>query len=102
MQFALTWQKPLICNKTKRCHRLSSLMCILYLAQQVAGEDEGGEAFVGGGHYFVLGAYPFQFSFIYIYNVFADAHYGVHVVGVDDGGHVVLFGNAVDEFVYDQ
>ena len=77
-------------------------MRILYLAKQVAGEDEGCEAFVGGGHDLILVANPFQLSLVYIYNMFAYSHDGVHVVGVDDGGHVVFLGDAVDKFVYDQ
>ena len=79
-----------------------SLVCVLDFAQQVAGKDEGGKTLVGGGHDLIFVAYPFQFSFIYIYNVFANAHDRVHVVGVDDGGHVILFGDAVDEFVDDK
>ena len=75
---------------------------ILYLAEQVAGEDEVVQSFVGGGEDVVLGAFPLLVSFEYEGNFVADAHHGVHVVGVDDGGHVVLLGDAMDKVVDDE
>lgn len=43
-----------------------SLVGFLHLAEEVGGEDEAVEAFVGGGHDLVFRALPFLASFIYI------------------------------------
>ena len=46
--------------------RRKSLVGFLHLSEQVRGEDEAVEAFVGGRHNLVLGALPLLVPFIYI------------------------------------
>ena len=75
---------------------------LFHLLEQLAGEDQFVELFVGRGHHFVFVALPFLSAFIDEDDVFANAHYGVHVVGVDDGGHVVFFGDAREQLVDNQ
>ena len=68
---------------------------LAHVLQQVAGEDEIGEAGVVGSHDLTALALPFFMAFVDEDDVLADAHDGVHVVGVDDGGHVELAGDAL-------
>ena len=35
-------------------------------------------------------------------DVFTDTHYRVHIVGIDDGCHIVILGDAREEFVDDE
>ena len=74
----------------------------LDLTEEVRSEDEVVEAFVVGTHDFVLRAFPFAIAFVDIEDMFADAHDGIHVVGVDDGGRVILLRELMDEFVDDE
>ena len=65
----------------------------LHLAEQVGGEHEVVEFLVGRRHDVVLCALPFLVALVYEDDVLADAHDGVHVVGVDDGRDVILLGD---------
>jgi hypothetical protein len=73
-----------------------------HLSEEVRGEDEAVQSFVGRVHDFVFVALPFFSPFIYIQDVFSDAHYGIHVMRVDDGGHVEFHGYVVNQLVYHQ
>ena len=75
---------------------------LAHVLQEVAGEDEIGEAGVVGSHNLTALALPFLMAFVDEDDVLADAHDGVHVVGVDDGGHVELAGDALQQFVDDE
>ena len=75
---------------------------VLYFTQQVGCEDEVVQPFVGGGEYIVLGSFPFLVSLVDVKDAVADAHYGVHVVGIDDGGHVVLGGDVMNQGIDNQ
>ena len=72
-------------------------MCdgLAHLLQQVGSEDEVGEALVGGAHDVGRHALPLLAAFVDEDDVLADSHDGVHVVGVDDGGHLELLRNGV-------
>ena len=73
---------------------------LLRLPQDVAGKDEVFQFPVRRVHDFLVAALPLGPSFADEGDVLADAHHGVHVVGVDDGGDAVLVGDAGDELVY--
>ena len=73
-----------------------------HVLQQVAGEDKVGELLVARAHHFATYALPFFVSFVNKNDIFSDAHYGVHVVGIDDGGHVILAGDGVEQVVDDE
>ena len=75
---------------------------LAHVLQEVAGEDEISEAGVVGSHNLTALALPFFMAFVDEDDVLADAHDGVHVVGVDDGGHVELAGDALQQFVDDE
>ena len=81
---------------------LQQMDVFLDLFEEVAGEDEVGETFVVGGEDVVLGALPVFVALIDEDDVFAYTEHGVHVVGVDDGGHAVFLGDTVDEGVDDE
>ena len=51
--------------------------------------------------FFVRPCHSFLPSYIYRI-VFSDAHYGIHVVRIDDGGHVEFHGDVVNQLVYHQ
>ena len=74
---------------------------LAHFFQQVAGEDEVGEALVGGVHDLRGVALPLLMALVDVDDVLTDAHHGVHVVGVDDGGHVELAGDGVQQVVDD-
>ena len=69
------------------------------LARQVGSEDEVVQGLVVRGDDFALGALPLFDALFNEDDVVADVHHGVHVVGVDDGRHVVLHGDVVDKVV---
>ena len=75
---------------------------LLDLAEEVGSEDEIVEQLVVGLHHLVLRALPGGVAFVNEKDVLADAHHGVHVVGVDDGGGIELLRDVVDEFVDDE
>ena len=67
-----------------------------HVLQQVAGEDKVGKLLVGRVHDLATHALPFFVTFVNKNDIFSNAHYGVHIVGVDDGGHVILMGDGVE------
>ena len=69
---------------------------LAHVLQEVAGEDEIGEAGVVGSHNLTALALPFLMAFVDEDDVLADAHDGVHVVGVDDGGHAEVACDGVE------
>ena len=75
---------------------------LAHVLQEVAGKDEIGEAGVVGPHDLAALALPFLMALVDEDDVLADAHDGVHFVGVDDGGHVELTGDALQELVDDE
>lgn len=70
--------------------------------QQVAGEDKVGETLVLGVHNLTADALPLLMSFEDEDDIFANAHDGVHVVRVDDGGNAEFLGDAVQQVVDNQ
>ena len=63
------------------------------------GEDKFVEFAIVGMQNFVFGSFPPFFAFVNENDVLSDFQHGVHVVGVDDGGDVVLFGDLLDQVV---
>lgn len=62
-------------------------------------EDKIVQLFYPGVGDVVFVAFPELLPFVDEEDLFADPHYGVHVVGYDDGGHIVVFGEILDEVV---
>ena len=75
---------------------------LAHVLQEVAGEDEIGEAGVVGSHNLTALALPFFMAFVDEDDVLADAHHRIHVVGIDDGGDVELLGDAAQQVVNDE
>ena len=72
---------------------------LAHFFQQVAGEDEVGEALVGRAHDVGRDALPLFSTFIDEDDILADAHHGVHDMGVDDGVHLELLSDGVQQVV---
>ena len=75
---------------------------LLDFPEQVGCEDEVVEGFVVGGDDLVFCSLPFFNTFFDEDDVFPDIHYGVHVMGVDNRGHLIFRCNIVDQVVYQQ
>ena len=73
-----------------------------HVLQQVAGEDKVGKSLVLGVHDVCGNTLPFLLSLVNEDNGLTNAHNGVHIVRIDDGRHVVLLGDAVQQFVNDK
>ena len=43
------------------------------------------QAFVGRGKDVIFAAFPFFVPFVDIDDFLSDAHYGIHIVGIDEG-----------------
>ena len=63
------------------------------------GEDEIVKLLVVGMKNLILGALPPLFALMDIDNLVANLHHGVHIVGIDNGGYVVLNCDVVNEVV---
>ena len=79
-----------------------SRFCFLNFFEQLGGEDEVVEVFVGGAHDLCGVASPAYASLADEDDVLADAEDGVHVVGVDDGGDAIFLCDAMKELVDDE
>ena len=75
---------------------------VFHFLEQVGSEDKFVQSFVAGGEDFLFRAMPFFVPFVDEEDALADAEHGVHVMGVDDGRHVIFRCDAVDEVVDDQ
>ena len=73
----------------------------LYLLEQIRSEDKFVELFVCAIHYHCLVTFPFRSALADENDIVTDTHYGVHVVGVDDGSNVKFFGDTLKQFVDD-
>ena len=71
----------------------------LYLPEEVGCKNKIVEFLVAGSEDVVFTAFPLLVSVVDINNFFTDTHYRVHVVGVDEGGHIVFMGDIVYQFV---
>ena len=80
----------------------SLLIGFLYFSEEVACKDEGVELLVGAAHDIFFCTLPLLVSLVDVDDVFADAHNGIHVVGVDDGSHLVFGSDVMNEVVYDK
>jgi hypothetical protein len=47
----------------------------------------------------VFGSFPEFLAFVDEKDFLSNTHYGVHVVGNDNGGHFKFFGNIINEFI---
>jgi hypothetical protein len=69
------------------------------LRVQFVGKNKVVQFFVLGFQYFVFCTGPFFFAITDKKDRFANFNHRVHIVGVDDGGHLKFFGERLDEFV---
>ena len=83
-------------------HPLLLGLRFLDLFEEVRGEDEIVQYLICGGEYIFFGSLPFLVPFVDEDDFLANAHHRVHVVGVDEGGHVVLACDVLDQGVDDQ
>ena len=67
-----------------------------YFLEEIGGEHEITEGFVGSGIDEILVPYPFTVALVDEDYVFAYSEHGIHIVGVDDGCHAVLMGYVVE------
>jgi len=70
--------------------------------QQIRSEYEVVQTLVCGREYLVFGSFPFFMALVDKNDTVANSHHRIHVVGIDDGGHVVFGGDVVNQFVNDQ
>ena len=68
---------------------------IVHFLKQVGSEYEVRQALVGRFHDVGRDTLPLLVSLVDKEDVLANAHYGVHVVGIDNGCHAELLGQAV-------
>ena len=70
-----------------------------YLAEQIRGEDKIIQPFIGSSKHIIFCPFPFFMPLVDVENTVTDSHYGVHIVGIDNGCHVVFSGNVVNQFI---
>ena len=73
--------------------------CFAQTLQKRRGKNEGLQIFIFAGQYLILGAAPFESTFVQEANIVANFHHRVHVVGIYDCGDVVFLGDGADELV---
>ena len=73
-----------------------------YLAEQIRGEDKIIQPFIGSSKHIIFCPFPFFMPLVDVENTVTDSHYGVHIVGIDNGCHVVFSGNVVNQFIDNQ
>ena len=78
------------------------LNSLAHFFQQIACKNKISKTFVTAIHDLRRLPLPLFFSFVYKQNVFTNAHYGIHVVGIDDCCHIVFLSDAMKEFVDDK
>ena len=81
---------------------LLSFVFFFHFFQKVGSENEVVQSLVGCIEDFVLGTFPFFMALIDINDAITNSHYGVHVVGIYNGGHVVFCGDVMNQFVDNQ
>ena len=67
--------------------------------EEVGGKDKVVKRLIVGRKYKVFIAGPFAVSLIDEYDIFADAEHRVHIVGVDDGGNIILVRDVAEQFI---
>ena len=73
-----------------------------HVLQQVAGKDEVSEFLVIGAHDHAALALPLFLAFIDKDDILTDTHDRIHVVGIDDGGHLKFFRDALQQTIDDK
>ena len=81
------------------CRVLFSLLHVAHFSEEVGSKDETVESLVVGIHHLVFRSLPSGMTFTDEEDVLADAHDGVHVVGVDDGGRLLLRRDVMNQIV---
>ena len=73
-----------------------------YLLEKVGCKYKIVQRLALGGKNILFGTDPLLMALVQENNILPNTHYRVHVVRIDDSGHVVFFGNVADQFIYQQ
>lgn len=68
------------------------------LLEQVGRKDEIVQRLVIRGDYLLFCSLPFLHAFLNR-SIITNIHHGVHVVGIDNGRHIVLHRNVVNQII---
>ena len=60
------------------------------------GKYERLQVFIGAFQYLLIVSVPLKSSFVKEADIFADFHYRVHIVCIDNRGNVIFFGDITD------
>ena len=74
---------------------------LFHFTEEIGSKNEIIQTLIGRCKNIVFAAFPFFMPFINVDNFFSDTHYRVHVMGIDEGGHIVLTGNVHSRSVLD-
>ena len=74
----------------------------LYLTEEIGCKDEVIQFLVARGEDIVLTAFPFFISVVDIDNFLTYSHDGVHIMSIDESGHIILMRDVVYQFVNDE
>lgn len=75
---------------------------LFHFTEEIGSKNEIIQTLIGRCKNIVFAAFPFFVPFINVDNFFSDTHYRVHVMGIDKGGHIVLTGNVLYQFINDE
>ena len=70
-----------------------------YFPEQVGRKDEIVQRLVIRGDYLLFCSLPFLHAFLNKDDIITNIHHGVHVVGIDNGRHIVLHRNVVNQII---
>ena len=71
-----------------------------YFFEKVRGKNKVFQILVGRTQHFIFCSFPFIVSFMDVKNMLTNAQDRVHVMGVNNGGNIKLFGDVENKFVY--
>ncbi len=75
-----------------------SISLSFYFPEQVGREDEIVQRLVSiRGDYLLFCSLPFLHAFLNKDDIITNIHHGVHVVGIDNGRHIVLHRKIIDQ-----
>ena len=74
----------------------------LYLTEEIGCKDEVIQFLVARGEDIVFTAFPFFISVVDIDNFLTYSHDGVHIMSIDESGHIILMRDVVYQFVNDE
>ena len=82
-----------------QCELVCTVIAVDQFLQEGRCKDKIVQVFVFARQNLVFAATPRQVAFVDEADVFSNFHHRVHVVGIDNGGDVVVFGNIGDQLI---